>query len=237
MKRGLLLQLLVFVALLFAGCKSGEVIDRSVESKPNVVADYEVDIKEYIAYAETDKQFKVKYAQISGLADDTLESRINQILKSSMTEWLQEDCQWVERFQVYSEYKTPEYLSICYLIEWENPRNESTRVGVTIDMQTGERVYLDDVVKDIDNLKQKLVNYYYGTEFSPSIDPEEADKIIHCASISEDEYFEELYHEFDQHVYSNLISYLGAKPSFYLKDNKLVITRDRYSMNDIYIDF
>lgn len=205
------------------------------------VTEYEVSIEEYTAYAETDKPFKVKYAQISGLNDENLESRINQTLKSCIIEWINEECYWLEWYQVSSIYKTPEYLSICFFIKWdyppgENIMKEETRVGVTIDMQTGERVFLDDLVADIDSLKQKLVDYYYGTEFSPSISAKEADKIIHCASISEKEYFEELY-KTDPHLYINLISVFSSKPSFYLKDNKLVITRDRYELNDVYLDF
>ena len=134
MKRVFLICFLVFIAMLFAGCKldnvdkqinepvesksgdvdkqisepveskSGNVIDKEINepvSKSNNVTDYEVNTKEYIAYGETDKPFKVKYAQISGLSNESLESHINQTLKSSMTEWINEDCEWMEKFQLY----------------------------------------------------------------------------------------------------------------------------------------
>lgn len=64
-------------------------------------------------------------------------------------------------------------------------------MGVTVDMQTGDRVYLVDLVEHIESLKQKLENYDYENEVSPPIDSKEADQIIRHASISENEYFEE----------------------------------------------
>lgn len=41
--------------------------------------------------------------------------------------------------------------------------------------QSGERVYLDDFVKDIKSLKLKLQDYSYDNELSPPIDSEEAE--------------------------------------------------------------
>lgn len=245
MKRYILIYLFVVMIMLFAGCKSSNVIngqtDKPVESKSNNVTDYKVNIKEYVAYNEENNSFKVKYAQISDLGNDSLENQINQTLKSSITEWINKDCDWVERFQITIKCKTSKYLSLCYTIEWGNPRGEDlvgtfTRIGLTVDIQTGDRVYLNDLIKDTANLKQTLVNYNYGTEFSPPIDYEEADKIIHYASISEKKYFEEIY-KTDPHVYIFMKSYLGLKSSFYLADKQLVITRDENEFNDVYIDF
>ena len=155
-----------------------------------------------------------------------------------MTEWINEDCEWLEEFQLDIKYKSSKYLSLCYFNIWKDNRGEDNcmnnflRICVTIDMQTGERVYLDDLIKDTDNLKQKLMDYDYGNEYSPPINSEE---IIHYASISEKEYYEEIY-KTDPLVYDFMESYLYFRPSFYLTDNYLVITRDRYEWDDVYID-
>lgn len=111
-----------------------------------------------------------------------------------------------------------------------------TRMGVTVDIQTGDRVYLNDLINDTDGLKQKLEKYDYGNEFSPPINSEEADKILHEASISESKYLEEIYQN-DPYAYDEIKDEIGSKTSFYLTDNKLVITRNEYDLNDVYIDF
>ncbi len=102
--------------------------------------------------------------------------------------------------------------------------------------QSGERVYLDDFVKDIKSLKLKLQDYSYDNELSPPIDSEEADNIIHYASISEKGYLNEIY-KTDPLVYNYVLSYIGKKPSFYLAEDKLVIMRNEYDLNDVYIDY
>lgn len=231
MRRTILIYLFVTIAMLFVGCKSSNTYDyKSTNS-------FEIYEKEYTAYNNEKQSFIVKYAQISGLGNESLENKINQTLKESITTWINENCEWMDRSEIVVKCKTPKYLSLCYVIEWNNSqRNGYLRIGITVDMKTGNRVYLNDLIKDTASLKQTLINYNYGTEFSPPIDSEEADIIIHRASISETKYFEEIYKD-DPYVYNHINSYLTAKSSFYLTDNKLVITRDKYELNDVYIDF
>lgn len=68
--------------------------NKTVESKTNNVIDYKVNIKEYISYNEKNKPFKVKYAQISGSGNESLQSHINQTLKALVTEWVNKDCKY-----------------------------------------------------------------------------------------------------------------------------------------------
>lgn len=201
------------------------------------VSDYEIYEKEYTDYNNEKQPFIVKYPQISGLDNKDLEDKINQTLKESITEWINENCDWVEMSEIVVKYKTSQYLSLCYVVEWANsPKNGFMRIGITVDMKTGDRVYLNDLIKDTDSLKQTLVKYNYEGEFSPPIESEEADSIIHYTSISETGYLEEQYEE-DTYVYDFISSYLTSKPSFYLTDDKLVITRDENEMDDVIIDF
>lgn len=233
------------MTMLSVACKSSNVndtrknnVEKSKSYNTNVYKVYE---KEYTAYNKQDKPFIVKYAQISDLGNKSLEAKINQTLKSSITEWINKDCEWMEKSQITIKRKTSQYLSLCYTIEWKNSQGEDfmstyTRIGVTVDIQTGDRVYLNDLIKDTDGLKRKLEKYDYGNEFSPPIDSEEADKILHEASISESKYLEEIYQN-DPYAYDEIKDEIGSKTSFYLTDNKLVITRNEYDLNDVYIDF
>lgn len=231
MKRVIFISLFVTITLLFVGCQSSKLHEHKE------IDNYVIYEKEYSAYNSEKKSFIVKYAQISGLGNESLENKVNQTLKESITQWINENCEWMEKSEIVVKCKNSKYLSLCYVIEWNNPqKNGYMRIGITMDMKTGHRVYLNDLIKDTDSLKQKLLDYTYGTEFSPPIDSEEADSIIHRASISEAKYLEEIYKD-DQYVYNYIISYLTVKSSFYLTDNKLVITRDNYEMNDIFIEF
>ncbi|MNC02087.1 hypothetical protein D3C81_538660 [compost metagenome] len=245
MKRAALICFLVIMPMLFAGCNSSDANDNKVNntegSKPSSENDYKVFEKEYTAYDKDNHPFNVKYAQISGVGNESLEHQINQNLKLSMTEWINKDCEWAEKFQVDVTYKTSKYLSLRYMIEWKDSQGEDymstfIRIGVTIDMQTGERVYLDDLIADTESLKHKLINYNYGNGYSPPIDSEEADEIVHYASIPEMMYLEEIY-KTDPLVYEFMLSYLRTKSSFYLTDKQIVITRDDYDLNDVYLDF
>lgn len=261
MKKIILIYFIVSVTILFAGCKSGSLVvdqtntqadsklsnvvedktNKSVEVKLNKGLNYKVNIKEYIAHNNKNKPYKVKYTQISGLGNKGLENKINLTLKSSITEWINKDCEWMQESQIYIKSMSSKYLSICYIIEFKDDKGADymstyIRIGVTVDMQSGERVYLEDLIKDNAALKQKLENYYYNNEFSPPIDTEEADKILHYLSISETKYFEEIYKD-DPLVYDFMLTYMRVKPSFYLTDNRIVITRDENEIDDVYIDF
>lgn len=231
MKRVILIYLFVTIAMLFVGCISSTMDDNKSTNN------YEIYEKEHTAYNNEEKPFITKYAQISGLSNERLENKINQTLKESLTSWINENCEWMEKTQMVIKCKTPKYLSLYYVIEWNNSqKNGFLRIGITVDLKSGERVYLNNLIKDTASLKQTLVNYNYGTEFSPPIDTEEADTIIHHTSISETKYLEEINKE-DPYAYNYINSYLTAKSSFYLTDNQLVITRDKYEMDDVYLDF
>ncbi len=241
MKRIIFIFFVVCVFVFFEGCKSGSVNDYQesmpVESNTNSIIDYKVTIKEYEAYNKENKMFKVEYVQISGMDDENLQNQINQTLKSSISEWITKDCDWMEKSRITVECKTSKYLSIIYKIEWENPNGKDllgtfTRIGLTVDLQTGKRVLLNALFNDYDGLKEKLVKYDYGNEISPPIDSDEADEIIHNASITEKEFYEENY----KNGHSDY-NFLWSKSSYYLTDEQIVIIRDENEFDDVHFDF
>lgn len=244
MKRAILICFIAIMTMLFVACELSNLKDAKnnvKENKSNNENAYKVYEKEYTAYNKEDKPFIVKYAQISGLDNKSLESQINQTLKSSITEWINKDCEWMAESQMNVEYKTSKLLSLCYTIEMNDDRGKDfastyARIGITVDLNKGVRVYLNDLFKDTSSLKQELVGYSYGNEISPPISSKEADEIIHYASISEKKYFEEIYKN-DPLVYDFMFTYIRAKPSFYLTDTQIVITRDENKYNDVFINF
>ena len=244
MKKVILIYFFVVMTMLFTGCKSGNIIDvqtnEEIQNKANYITDYKVNIKEDIAYNENGEPFKVKYAQISDSGNEILENQINKTLKSSITDWINKDCDWMEKCIIKIEHKDCKYISLSYTREEKSPRGEDfmstfMRFGITVDMQTGKRVFLDDLFKGTSSLKQKLEQYIYKGETSPSIDSDYADKIIYQTSISEKKYFEEKY-KTDSYEYKYLYSYLRFKSSFYLTDKQLVITIDENEYDDLYFD-
>ncbi len=244
MKKSFFLFLIILIILGSDGCVKNSYIEnqKDIHSyEKNNQLDYKVNFEEYSIKNENNKLFKIKYAKISGLADKKMENKINQTLKSSLIEWINKDCEWMSEIRINVTYKNSDYISLCYTKEWESPRgkgyiNTYTRIGITINMHTGERVYLDNLIKDTKNLKRKLENYKYETEFSPPISSDEAVKIIQEASISEKDYLIESF-KTDPFVYDEIKDEIASKTSFYLMDKNLVIMRDEYKLNDIYIDF
>ncbi len=100
-------------------------------------------------------------------------------------------------------------------------------------MQTGKRVYLDDIIDDMDDLKQYLVEY---DGLASSIDEKEADEIIRYSSMSEKEYIEEKFKTYPN-VYQYIKSSLMFKPTFYITDDQLVIVRGETYISSVYLDF
>lgn len=99
--------------------------------------------------------------QVKGMLDEIKQEQINRLLKEPMIT-LMEDDQWTEdkegkRKEIldgtlsYIAYKTENWLSILYIIPHGTGRyyfqKADIEMGVTINMQTGERYMLDDLFK------------------------------------------------------------------------------------------
>ncbi len=202
---------------------------------------YNVNEKEYTLYNAEGKSFVVKYLQVSDMDDKDLENKINQATKSSVSEWVNQDCEWMADSKLIVECHSSKYLSYYYEVESKDERGKDylstfARIGITINIETGERIYANDLINDIASFKNKLVEYSYENEVSCPIDTQEVEKIIYYTSISEKEYLEEILIN-DPLVYESIFSYIRIKPTFYLTDKYLVITRDENKYNDILIDF
>lgn len=205
------------------------------------LVDYEVYEKLLTITDNGGESFDIPYFQVQNMDDITLENKINEILKNSIKSWVTEECRWFEAFQPEVKLKSSEYLSICYTAEWENPNgdgfeNTVSRVCVTVDIREGKRVYLNDFFDSDSTIRKVLEKYSYDSEFATPIDLEEADRIIDEASMSVEDYFYNISNS-DPLVYDFMKSYISKKSSFYLQENKLVITRNENERDDIFLDY
>ncbi len=98
--------------------------------------------------------------RVKGIGDSDLENRINEELCRPLRALLagQTDPDIIALFtnqmHCFVAYQTERYLSVVYLIEcseWDKWSDGIAHIGVTIDMQTGERLRLDDLF-DFDGL-------------------------------------------------------------------------------------
>ncbi len=233
---------LIFIIMLSTGC-----ISEDVES-------YNIDEKEFLFNRYDGKEIRLKYIQVSGLSNVEAETRINEMLKTELIQWVNLKSEsyeeenplaneWFEKFQPEVKLKSPRYLSVCYTARWEHKNGsdymgESVRVGITIDILEGRRVYLKDLFEDESVLKRELENYEYNSEFTAPIDSDEADKIIYEASLSMADYLDKL-SQTDPLAYEEIKYYLIWQPksSFYLFEDTVVVTRNEYEISDVYLSF
>jgi len=257
MKKIIWISLLLAVTVFFTGCGISEngsqgnnteshteslTEDTGNENASGIANDYEVHEAEYVFDEGGESEYKVTYAQISGINDKDIEADINQALKLAVTEWLKEDTTWMEKCEYVVTCHTQRYLSLLYTHKsiGGNPKSQRTyitRFGITVDMQTGKRVFLDELM-DAVSLKEKLMEYEYSNDIGAPITAKDANKIIQGASLSEMEYFVLEYHNDPLFLIGSSLHY---KPSFYFTDNQIVILRNIDMIsdygNEIFLDF
>jgi hypothetical protein len=220
----------------------------SVESRDDRIkvydiedADYNVQVMSHVFGEGKKDSYSVKYAKITGLNDKKVERQINRTLRMAATEGLSEDIGWAANCDLYIRHRSAQYLSLLYWAKWEVSKAGDTRFGITVDMKTGERIFLKNWVANRATLKEHLLNYKYPAssgDFPSPLYEKEINELLCLTSISEEEYYhvdEELFYSLnkdEKHERHNFCE----KPTFFLTEEQLVITRDGWVFNDIYID-
>ena len=183
----------------------------------------------------------VPYIQIKNCKDAELQKRVNAILISAAADAFAKDQrEWagIKYMEFFVTCQSEEYLSVLYKIWLNQTRpdsdisNDTAQIGITIDMKTGERVFLDYFVENEEQL-------YWAMETSGDtddipVDMETAEKVFAAASMNELEYLEQKEAE-GYHAYANVIETLACKQGFYLTPKSLVVIRDTYYWNDVSI--
>lgn len=230
------LFLLVALGLVLAACAT---TISPIESEPP--CDYTLSKSEYTTIGSDGESIQIPYVQMANLADANKMSSINKILKSVVEDvFVDNQYNWgilLKKVQLDITFQDDRYISLLYTIPCDEPeivKNGAFRFGVVVDLASGERIFLDDIFLDLAALKDYLCAYKYGTEYSPPISPSEIESIIDGASKDEQEFLD---YKATQHGDAQAtLSFLKGKPSFYLLEEELVVIRDEFDMNDIFIE-
>ena len=128
---------------------------KTVEEQNILRGDTGYDVYEQIITCEG---ISTSCVQVRGLENSDKEKQINQLLQEPLISLMQSegtedyDKFWdgvFEDIKIYVAYKTEKWLSVVYSIRAERPSKQTgkglAQLGITINMQTGERVMLDDL--------------------------------------------------------------------------------------------
>ena len=235
MKNFIVLLFVVLQSLCTCFCSTND-----AESNGNVYsANYNIIEEEKIFTTSTGGKYTFPYIQVSGLQNTSLENKINQNLMDvvKICESNTDECEVIQDIGISIKTKDSKYLSVLYNLaldveEDERVKNGSIRIGLTISMKSGERVFLDNLFAS-----DKAYSEYQNSNrefpmFSSPLSSDEFESIFELASISETEYINRVRME-DDLVNQFLLSYLRVKPTFYIDSDSVTITASSYYMDDI----
>ena len=171
-------------------------------------------------------------AAVEGMEDGEKQERINQILQepfqtlASRAEWEDEDArEWnFQDVKIYVAYKSEKWLSVVYSVLVDNNPDELSdgiaEIGVTVDMESGERVMLDDLF-ELDRLLD-----WTCTQFTGSGEKVWGARMVLGSVLTEKEVLDWYWEKYGEkrdgfwalHNYDR-----GGRTSFYLYEGKLVL--------------
>ena len=165
--------------------------------------EYEVSECNFIFKVSEEESYIIPYVEVNGCQDDTLEWEINKTLREAAF-WVL-DCAKIgdEIYYYFDEdningikiseiYKYGKYLSVVYeQPEWNGeqmPKHSgAVAYAVVIDMLSGERVLLSDVIQDEEAFKQLLYSYFDEDIEGLIIDERRVTEIIFYGHLTERE--------------------------------------------------
>ena len=71
-----------------------EVVENSVLKEVQILKEF-LELKN-----EVGEEFSIPYAKITGLQDREVETKVNQILKTAVTNWVDKSCEWARELKV-----------------------------------------------------------------------------------------------------------------------------------------
>lgn len=198
-------------------------------------APYVVEKREY-TLCRDGAEYSIPYISVSGLENPAIEAQANEVLKTVAEGIADNSAEIKTNAPVISAvYQDSDYLSVLYEVKYdESPERVKFgkgRVGIVVDMHTGNRLFLDDFFDSPDELFSCMSSYKTDGEFFVPIEYAEAVNIFTFASPSELEYALQK----DTNAFDLLLRYTLSKPTFYLDGNEIVIIRDNFDLNDVHV--
>lgn len=199
---------------------------------PSEQAPYAAERREY-TFCRDGVEYSIPYISISGLENPAIAAQANEVLKTVVEGIAGNTAEIKTNAPVISAvYQDSDYLSVLYEVQYDESAERvklgKGRVGIVIDIHTGNRLFLDDFFDSPDELFSCMSSYKTDGEFFVPIEYAEAVNIFNAASLSEAEYAAQK----DASAFDFMLRYTLSKPTFYLDGNEIVIIRDNFDLND-----
>ena len=165
-------------------------------------------------------------AQIKGMKDVKLQEKINLVLRepfeglSQCVDWEEYREHWIgaklSGTQVYVTYKSEQWVSVLYSVDYMDSSKwggGKAEFGVTVNMKTGERCMLDDLIDINAYLEWRVINYV-GDK-----DERQVREALESTVLTEPELIQDNY----DYVENALTAYSTWRDSFYLSPGRLVM--------------
>ncbi len=183
-KRIIVLISILMFAICFSGCSKTEISTKPKDkSDQHIDGGYEISTMTYVK-EEVNDDINIQYPKVSGIENEVMEKKINDRIKS-------------EALKIYNEYNDEDLghldLDVKYSISLENeyflsihyvgvadlemaPHPHKLFYTTNIDMQTGNRLRLVDIV-DID---EGLIEMFVNGDFKLIWPEQEESELSHC---------------------------------------------------------
>ncbi|MDR2888966.1 MAG: hypothetical protein LBV33_03890 [Lachnospiraceae bacterium] len=185
-----------------------------------------------LSYLQWPENFSFSIIEIADMPRDKwwLADKINENIKQAMTSWVRGKVIYPDEFELSINCHTARYFSFVNAFNYYYPRAEVINDFITIDMITGERVFLNDLIEINDefvsflkNNQDKLSGPDYQT-WTPgpadlnSYTNAELLEELHQCSLTQEQVIENGYGSIEE-----TIGPLIFRKSFFLREGMLVI--------------
>ncbi len=208
---------------------------------------YEVEQKTFYFSVDQSQEYQIPYVRVSGLQDTQLQWKINHTLWENAC-WIF-DCAELTNdlycmfdgrgsMQITGIYQYKNYLSVVYEGMYEKSIEGHIAYAIVIDMLTGERVLMSDMVAESDGFKELLLHYFDEDTriMRLFIFEEDADKILFLGSLTE---VETVYNDNPSPIDGSVscISYLFKAASFYMTEEAFVVLPGARCFEPLYFEW
>lgn len=207
---------------------------------------YEVEKKTFSFSVDQGEEYHIPYVRVSGLQDAELQWEINHTLWENAC-WIF-DCAELtadlycmfdgsNAMQITGIYKYKNYLSVVYEGVYEQSIEGHIAYAIVVDMLTGERVLMSDMVEKPNEFKELLLHYFDGDSriMRLFITEDVADKILFLSSMTEEETVIHNIFSYDGNVSS--VSYLFENASFYMTEEAFVVLPGARCYEPLYFEW